>query len=218
MTETLLKEIDRRAKVLGLTDITLAKKAGLGRDAVRDIRRGHSTNPSHAVISSVAKALGCTVADLTGERRQTPIKSRDSITIFEVPTFATAGHGGDGDIEVTRDQAVGEFTFPAAGFRQRFGAAPEGVFIDEVRGDSQEPTLFSGQPVMIDANDRRASPPGIFLCWDGVGMVFKRIEVIPNTEPTRVLLKSDNPRYQTYERLLSEIHIYGRVVGTWRRL
>ncbi|WP_020699587.1 S24 family peptidase [Reyranella massiliensis] len=218
MIGTLLKEIDRRSKPLGLTDITLAKKAGLGRDAVRDIRRGHSANPSHAVLAALAKALGCTVADLTGENRHTPIRTPDSITIFEVRTFATAGPGGDGDIEIARDQAVGEFTFPAAGFRQRFGAAPDGVFIDEVRGDSQEPTLFPGQPVMVDTRDRRPSPPGMFLCWDGIGMVLKRIELVPNSQPPKVLLKSDNPRYETYERSLDEVHIYGRVIGVWARM
>lgn len=217
MNERLLKEIDRRSEALDLTDITLAKKAGLGRDAVRDIRRGHSRNPSHAVIAAIAKALGCSVSDLTGEQRSTPIRARDAITIFEVPTFAQAGPGGDGDIEITRDMAVGEFTFPSSGFRQRFGAAPEGVFIDEVRGDSQEPTLLSGQPVMIDTRDRRPSPPGIFLCWDGLGMVFKRIEFVPNSEPPTILLKSDNPRYETYERSLDEVQIYGRVIGAWRR-
>lgn len=113
---------------------------------------------------------------------------------------------------------MAEFSFPLPGFRQRFGASPEGVFIDECRGDSQEPTIFAGQPVMIDANDRKPSPPGIFLCWDGVGMVFKRIEVVPNSKPPKVLLKSDNPRYETYERLLDEVTIYGRVVGIWKRM
>lgn len=48
-------------------------------------------------------------------------------------------------------------------------------------------------------------------------MVFKRIEIIPTSKPAKVYLKSDNPRYETYERLLSEVHIYGRVIGAWRR-
>lgn len=217
MRDRLLKEIDRRAKALGLTDITLAKKAGLGRDAVRDIRRRSNTNPGYNTVEKLAKALGCTVGDLTGEQRRTPIKDGDSITVFEVPTFAQSGPGGMGDLEITRDIATGEFMFPAAGFRQRFGAAPDGVFIDEVRGDSNVPTLMPGEPVMIDSRDRRPSPPGLFLCWDGIGMVMKRIEFVLNSDPPKILLKSDNPRYETYERALDEITIYGRIIGRWQR-
>lgn len=217
MIERLLHEIDRRAKVLGLTDITLAKRAGIHRDAVRDLRRGKTVSPSFAVLSALAKALGCSIGDLTGEQMRTPIRSKDSITVFEVPTFAQSGPGGDGDIEITRDHAVGEYSFPAAGFRQRYGAAPNSVFIDEVRGDSNVPTLMPGEPVMIDGQDRRPSPPGLFLCWDGLGMVMKRIEFVPNSLPPKVLIKSDNPRYETYERLLEEITIYGRIIGRWQR-
>jgi DNA-binding Xre family transcriptional regulator len=218
MNERLIKEIDRRAKALKInSDIELAKKAGLGRDAVRDIRRGKSIKTGHDTLAAIAKVLGCSVGDLTGEHMRTPIKSSESIVLFEVPTFAQAGPGGDGDLEITRENAVGEYTFPAAGFRQRFGAVPDGVFIDEVRGDSQEPTLLPGQPVMIDSRDRRPSPPGMFLCWDGLGMVFKRIEVVPNSTPARLLLKSDNPRYETYERPIDDVEIYGRVIGAWKR-
>ncbi len=215
--ERLLKEIDRRMKPLGLTDITLAKKAGLGRDAVRDIRRRPNMSPGYDTVRAIAGALGCTLGDLTGEHRRTPIKDGENITVFEVPTFAQSGPGGDGDLEISRDHASGEYTFPAAGFRQRYGAAPDGVFIDEVRGDSNAPTLMPGEPVMIDTRDRRPSPPGFFLCWDGIGMVMKRIEFVPNSDPPKILLKSDNPRYETYERLLEEVMIYGRLIGRWQR-
>jgi phage repressor protein C with HTH and peptisase S24 domain len=219
MRDKLLKEIDRRAKILGLSDIALAKKANLNRDSVRDIRRGKTTNPSYAVVTALARALGCTAADLTGEQLTTPIRDRESnsVTVFEVPTYAQSGHGGIGDIEITRDMAVGEYSFPAAGFRQRFGAPPTAVFIDEVRGDSNVPTLNPGEPVMIDSGDRRPSPPGFFLLWDGIGMVLKRVEFVPNSDPPKVLLKSDNPRYESYERLLDEVQIYGRMLGRWQR-
>lgn len=218
MTQRLLKEIDRRAKVFGLSDIALAKRAGLGRDAVRDIRRRPTTKPGYDTIRAIAKALGCTVDDLTGERPITPIRSRDSVIVFEVNTASVAGVGLDGEFMPSPENAVGEYTFPAAGFRQAFGSAPDGVIIDEVRGDSQVPTLFPGQRVMINTLDRKPTPPGFFLCWDGLGMVLKRIELVPGSDPPTVRLISDNPKYKTYERTLEEAMIFGRVIGTWTRL
>lgn len=217
MSQRLIKEIDRRAKVLGLSDIALAKKAGLGRDAVRDIRRRPGSVPGYETVMAIAKALGCTAGDLTGERPVTPIRDGSKITVFEVNTSSFAGLGTDGEFQVKPEQAVGEFTFPAAGFRQVFGSSPEGVIIDEVRGDSQVPTLFPGQRVMIDTRDRKPTPPGFFLCWDGLGMVLKRIELIPGSDPPTIRLISDNPKYGTYERTIEEAHIFGRVIGTWTR-
>lgn len=216
-TQRLLKEIDRRAKVFDLSDIALAKKAGLGRDAVRDIRRRPNTKPGLETVSAIAKALGCTVADLTGERVATAIRSPDSVTVFEVNTAAFAGMGLDGEFMASPDKAVAEYTFPAAGFRQAFGSPPDGVIIDEVRGDSQVPTLFPGQRVMVDTRDRKPTPPGFFLCWDGLGMVLKRIELVPGSDPPTIRLISDNPKYKTYERTLEEAMIFGRVIGTWTR-
>ena len=216
MTAThLIREIRRRMEALNLNPRSLSLKAGLNATAIRDIVEG--TVPKISTLQKIAKALGCTVADLTGERPHTPVRSGNSITIFEVHTGAQGGPGGSGEIELTRDRAVGEYTFPSAGFRQRFGAVPDGVFIDEMTGDSQMPTIMPGQPLMIDSRIRKPSPPGIFLCWDGIGMVYKRIEVIPNTDPVRVRLLSDNPRYSTYERTIDEVEIFGRVVGGWQR-
>lgn len=57
-------------------------------------------------------------------------------------------------------------------------------------------------------------PPGIFAIWDGMGLVAKRVEHEPNSDPAMVVIKSVNPEYQTYERMADEVHIVGRVVWT----
>lgn len=223
MIEELLREVDRRAKALGLTDITLAKKAGLGRDAVRDIRRGHSTNPSHAVIAALAKALGCTVGDLTGERPAPRIArlQSDTVEINELDVHPQAGLGADeqGVVMEAHEAAavVGIHSYPSASFREAYGIDPSRIKIIAVRGDSMEPKLWAGQRVMVDIGDKIPSPPGIFVVWDGLGLVIKRVEVIPGSEPLRVRISSDNANYQAYERLYSEAWINGRVIGIWAR-
>ena len=61
-------------------------------------------------------------------------------------------------------------------------------------------------------------PPGIFVIWDGMGLVAKRIEHVPHSEPPKVVLKSLNPEYDSYERLAEEVRLVGRAVWVSRRL
>lgn len=224
MNERLLKEIDRRSKLLGLTDITLAKKAGLGRDAVRDIRRRPTSKPSYDTLLAIAKALGCTVADLTGERpvRQERRAAADTVEIVELEVHAGSGMGIDGDgTLMTSDEnvaIVGVHTMPSASFREAYGMSSSRIRILAVKGNSMEPKLWPGQRVMVDIEDRTPSPPGIFVVWDGLGLVLKYVEVVANSEPLRVRISSANAAFQAYERNIGEAYINGRVVGVWARM
>lgn len=225
MREKLLREIDRRSKVLGLTDITLANAAGLGRDAVRDIRRRPNMNPSHKTIMALAKALGCAAADLTGERPVVLRQAReaaDTVSINELDVHVAAGagmsDGGDVMAVYETSSVVGVHTYPTASFREAYGINPGRVRIIPVRGTSMEPELWAGQRVMVDIEDKTPSPPGIFVVWDGLGLVLKFVEVIANSEPVRVRISSAHKAFQPYERNLDEAHINGRVIGVWKRM
>jgi phage repressor protein C with HTH and peptisase S24 domain len=52
-----------------------------------------------------------------------------------------------------------------------------------------EPLLASGDRVLIDTSQRVPVPPGIFAIWDGMGLVAKRIEHEPNSDPAMVVNK-----------------------------
>ena len=224
MNERLLKEIDLRSKALGLTDITLAKKAGLGRDAVRDIRRRPTSKPSYSTLLGIAKALGCTVADLTGERgaKSERRAAVETIEIAELEVHAAAGMGVDGDgIVMANDEAVavvGVHSMPTASFREAYGISSSRIRIIPVKGNSMEPRLWPGQRVMVDIEDRTPSPPGVFVIWDGLALVLKYVEVVPNSEPLTVRISSANKDFMSYERTLDEAHINGRVIGVWARM
>jgi phage repressor protein C with HTH and peptisase S24 domain len=81
-----------------------------------------------------------------------------------------------------------------------------------------EPVLSSGDRILIDVSLTVPVPPGIFVIWDGMGLVAKRIEHVPHSEPPRVVLKSLNPEYDSYERLAEEIRVVGRAVWVSRKL
>jgi len=91
------------------------------------------------------------------------------------------------------------------------GLASENIRIMKVIGDSMEPTLRPFDRVVVDLSDRDPSPPGLFVLFDGLGLVIKRVEVVAGFDPMRVLISPNNPRYTAYESPLDSAGIEGRV-------
>ena len=102
--------------------------------------------------------------------------------------------------------------------RHRLRAEPGDLWMVEVDGSSMEPMLSSGDHIMIDVSRTVPAPPGIFLIWDGIALVVKRIEHVPHSDPSRVILKSLNPECGGHECAAEEVGIVGRAVWVSRRL
>ena len=196
------------------------------------VNKGKPRRLPDNVRRDIADFLGMDEMDLVSPedrarlaKRKSPIREEklpdDIVMIRELDVRASAGANGS-LIEVNQENEsehiVGLYGFPLAGFRENYGAAPEEVRILQVIGDSMQPTLWPGQRVMVNHADRMPSPPGIFVLWDGIGLVVKRLEFIPHSDPQAVRIISDNARYSAYERAIGEAHICGRVIGAWGRL
>ena len=80
------------------------------------------------------------------------------------------------------------------------------------------PLLEHDNTVMLDCSQTRPSPLRIFILDEGVGIVAKRIEIIPNTNPQMLRIVLENFSYSSYQRRIGEVHIVGRVVLFTRRL
>ena len=52
------------------------------------------------------------------------------------------------------------------------------------------PLLEYDDTVMLDCSQTSLSPPGIFILDDGVGLVTRRIEIIPSTTPQMLRISS----------------------------
>lgn len=224
MSDRLIREIQKRMDALKLDAKTTSLKAGLNESFVRDILRKKSIAPRHDSLTKVARVLGCTLADLTGERAA-PRPTRqdgDTVSIYELDVHAGSGMGTDGDTALLATHeasaVVGVHTMPAASFREAYGVPAGHIRIIPVKGNSMEPTLWPGQRVMVDIDDKTPSPPGIFVVWDGLALVLKFVEVVPNSDPLKVRISSANKNFMAYERTLDEAHINGRVVGVWARM
>src|SRR5690349_13033260 len=134
------------------------------------------------------------------------------VRIDELDLRAAAG-GIDRDTGV-----IAQWQLPADFFRGHGTSPATELRIVTVVGDAMEPVLQPGQRVLVDIGDRKPSPPGLFLVWDGQGLTIKRLQLLPHCEPPRVRLAVDNPAYAAEERLLDEAHIQGRIIGQWRWL
>jgi hypothetical protein len=135
--------------------------------------------------------------------------------IAELDVRASAGAGA---MNEGIEEAKATWLFPEAVIRHEFRANPEALRLITIDGDSMEPLLVSGDRIMVDTSQRIPVPPGIFVIWDGMGVVAKRVEHVPNSDPATVVIKSVNPAYQTYERSAEEVHMIGRAIWVAKRL
>lgn len=210
------------ARAAGVADSTMRQhlaRNSIPKDAARlYIRAAKRTGADvpWLLYGSGSPPKGIDPGDAHVAPAQLSFADKASVTVPELEVHALAGLGADGNFEITQADAVdamtGTYSFPAAGFRQAFGANASEVIIAEVLGDSMAPTLYPGQKVMVHLADKSPTPPGIFYIWDGLGLVIKRVELIPGSNPPTVRIKSDNPRYDSYERTVEEAHINGRVI------
>lgn len=132
-------------------------------------------------------------------------------TVTEYDIRASAGDGALTSEENIRSQ----WPFDPSYISDFLGLPNQELAIIEVRGDSMEPTLSSGDRVMVHLADKQISQPGIFIIYDGGGTVIKRVEKIPGQD--RLVLISDNPLHTRYEISGDDVQIIGRVVWAAKR-
>ena len=129
-----------------------------------------------------------------------------------VPLHAVRAAAGGGSVPDEASGCRDSLAFPPALLRRITAAPAGGLKLLSISGDSMSPTLEDGDLVMVDTQRRMPSPPGIFILDDGLGLVAKRVDAIPNSWPLALRLSSDNPAYSNYRRRVDEVHIVGRVV------
>lgn len=220
MTETLADRMRSRMKELHMKALHVAEAAGVGRSFVYDILRGRSADPSSEKLSRVAAVLKMSVEALVyGEGASNApdddaMPERDYAAVPFVNVEADMGGGAAVD-----DEPEGApWYFPRHWLRDILSLKPAGLRLIRVRGDSMEPTLMSGDVVMIDTTQTNPRPTGIFVLYDGFGLVAKRLERLSGGESPTLRIISDNSRYSPYERIAEEIRIAGRIVWVSRRL
>lgn len=99
---------------------------------------------------------------------------------------------------------------------QRHGD-PRNMSLIRVTGDSMEPTLFSGDLVLVDHGRNYIDPQGgIYAIAMDHTIMIKRIQVVHTTGKVRII--SDNPRYEVMEASPDQIAINGRIIWFGREI
>jgi phage repressor protein C with HTH and peptisase S24 domain len=177
--------------------------------------RGKSANPNLAKLDRVAQALKVErnwlihgMGEVHGEE---PIVEHPDDGFVAISSVAVRPSMGGGHL-VEQEPVDGRpYHFQRSWIKQDLRAEPANLRIMHVEGDSMMPTLHDGDIVLVDLGRRAPTPPGIFVLHDGMGLVAKRLEHIPNSDPPRVRIISDNPLYKPYEGSGEEVNIIGRI-------
>jgi phage repressor protein C with HTH and peptisase S24 domain len=141
-----------------------------------------------------------------------PLHGTNFVSIDELDIRSAAGVSGMAEPETK----IGEWSVPNTLVRTASNAPSESIKILTIVGDSMPSSFRPFDKVMVDTKDKNPTPPGIFMVWEGGGLVAKRVMAIPHSEPPMVRVMSENPDYPPYERPLVDAHIQGRVLGKWQ--
>lgn len=153
----------------------------------------------------------------SAERPRTSRQMAETLMVQELDVRASAGAGAADPSEIDAEgRVIGEWSIPAPWVRQVTAGPTPTLKVISIMGDSMEPEFRPNSRVFVDLADNVPTPPGYFAVWDGLGLVIKRVEHIPFSQPSTVQISSLNPAYKPYERTLEEAHIWGRVVGHLR--
>ncbi len=139
----------------------------------------------------------------------------DRDTFVTVPEHDVRASAGPGTI-VTDETEVAEWSLPRDYVRRTLSLRGNALAFIEVVGDSMEPTLHTGDKILVDLGDKNIAMPGVFALYDGDATVVKRVEKVPGTPEIQLI--SDNPLHSNYRVPADTVHIAGRVVWFGRRL
>jgi phage repressor protein C with HTH and peptisase S24 domain len=214
MDITLAERLRARARQLGMNAREVAEQARVNRSFVYDIMRGRSEHPNLEKLDKVARAIKVDRDWLLkgkGQVEGDEPEIAEADGFIAVPSVEITASMGGGQILSDEVEDGEPYHFKNSWITRRLRADPANLRIMHVEGDSMMPTLHDGDVVLVDLARALPTPPGIFVLFDGMGLVAKRLEHIPNSDPPRVRVISDNTFYTPYERIADEIKIIGRI-------
>jgi phage repressor protein C with HTH and peptisase S24 domain len=206
----------------GISSVDLASKADVKTSFLYDVISGKSANPSSIKLARVAESLGINLSYLAGTsdsptdgyQFSLPADHAEYIAVARVSVIMNDGT----PTMLSKTYTDEPMRFKKDWLQRTCKTSSDSLRLFSVQGDSMTPTLLAGDTLLIDSTLKTPSPPGIFLLFDGLALVVKRLESIPQSTTRMVKVISDNPRYAPYEASIDESNVVGRVVWLSRSL
>lgn len=230
----------------GATNSSFAKKIGITEATVRNYL-SDKTSPTLSVLENISRATNTpltwlvsgegTTNETGGIPVATPTRLRahaddDFVTVNDFSNVEAAAGGG---AYITNEETTGRMAFRRE-WVAREGLKAQALRVIRARGDSMEPTIQDGAPILLevfayeDENGNlrylySSNSPREVVKRDGVYVVrlddkllVKRLQL---DMLGGLLVKSDNQTYDTLHipaSQIDEIAVIGRVVWTGRKL
>lgn len=133
---------------------------------------------------------------------------------YDVRTLA------ENEAVVEQEQRTGALIFRRQWICQELRANPSDLCLIDVDGESMEPTLRTGDMILLDRRKARVVPcDGIYVLRMRESLIVKRLQKLPGN---KAKVTSDNPAYGEFFLSLDaqneELSIIGRVVWSGRRM
>lgn len=202
----------------GLSSVELARRADVKTSFLYDVISGKSANPSSVKLARVAESLGVSLTYLAGTSDSPTDGYQFSLPAELQEYVAIPRLSVENGALIVREDNKENCHFHKDWIKKRIGAAPADLRLLAVSGDNMSPTLIQGDMLLVDTSKKHPSPPGIFILFDGAGLVAKRLELIAQHEQPRLRVICDNAHYSTYESTVAETAIIGRVVWFSREI
>jgi len=204
----------------GLSQGELARRVGISTTAIWKLANQPSQGSKH--IHRIATELDTTPEFLMGETDVSQLSpgGRPPPPVQPDPDLVEIDHVdlrfGMGGTFLDNPVTVQKRHFSREWLRGFTTAAPESLFWTMGDGDSMEPTIRSGEVILIDRSQTKPRMgDGIWaIAYGEIGMV-KRLR--PKPDGT-VEIHSDNPLVRPEVATDGELHVIGRVVAVVRKL
>jgi phage repressor protein C with HTH and peptisase S24 domain len=124
---------------------------------------------------------------------------------------------GGGQLVIS-EQIIDSLAFKADWIKHEIGANPKNLVLISAVGDSMEPTLRSGDLLLIDLSSNQIKHDAIYVIALDDELLAKRMQRLVDGT---IIVKSDNTLYreQTLEQeKLAALRIIGRVVWVCRKI
>ena len=223
---TRIKQARKAAK---MTQEELAKKTGLKQSTISDLEVGRSHGTTS--IASLAAALG--VSPLWLEAGKGPMSAADGdlapvvgssvraqhaddpipddvVQVFESRIKFSAGNGKVATFELVED---GEPALYRHSWLQKNSLKPERIRRFPVSGDSQEPTLYDGDVVLVNLEETEVVDGKLYaIRYDNdlrIKFLFRKLD-------GTLILRSKNPAYPDEEVSPEVANEYISIIGRVR--
>lgn len=148
----------------------------------------------------------------------------EDVTVYQksfvsVPLYDVRAVAGGGAV-IDQEHISDVLQFSEVWIKRELRAAPSDLYLVYVDGESMEPTLRSGDVILLDRRATKPDREGIYILrMDGM-LLVKRLQGLPGG---MIKVASDNPAYESFTVRLAEMQgknfaILGRVVWSGRRM